>query len=93
MENPVPVIAAELTVTDAVPDEVSVSVNDLVVASVTLPKARVVALSVSCDVVATPVPLSATVEVAPEVALLLMETCPVTAPDVVGAKVTGRVNV
>jgi hypothetical protein len=90
--NPVPVITAELTVTGA-PEAVRVTDIALVVASVTLPKARVVALNASCDEAATPVPASATVEVAPEVALLLMESCPVTAPAVVGAKVTGRVTV
>ena len=46
-ENPVPEIAAEFTVTAAVPDEVSVTASDLVVASVTLPKASVVALNVN----------------------------------------------
>src|SRR5271170_8500073 len=46
--KPAPVIAAELTVTGVVPDDVSV--NDCVVAvfTVTLPKLRVVALTVSC---------------------------------------------
>jgi hypothetical protein len=87
--NPVPVIAAELTVTAAVPEEVSVTANDFVAASLTLPKASVVALRVSCDVVATPIPVSAIVEVVPEAALLVIVILPVTAPAVLGANVTG----
>jgi hypothetical protein len=49
--KPVPVIAVELTVTGDVP--VEVSVNDCVVAvfSVTLPKLRLVALTVTCGAV------------------------------------------
>jgi hypothetical protein len=91
MENALPEIAAELIVTAAVPEEVSVSDSDLVDASATLPKASVVALIVSCEeVAAAPVPVRVTVEVAPVVALLLMVILPVAAPAVVGANVTGR---
>ena len=49
--KPVPVIAAELTVTGDVP--VEVNVNDCVVAvfTVTLPKLKLVALTVTCGAV------------------------------------------
>jgi hypothetical protein len=51
MEKPAPVIEAELTVTADVPDDVSVT--DCVAAkfTATLPKLRLVALTVSCGVV------------------------------------------
>jgi hypothetical protein len=64
--KPVPVIAAELTVTGEVP--VEVSVNDCVVAVfiVTLPKLRLAALIVNCGLgVAALVPLRATTAVEP----------------------------
>jgi hypothetical protein len=60
------VIAAELTVTGAVP--VDVSVNDCVVAvfTVTLPKLKVAALTVSCGLgTAVLVPLRVTCAVEP----------------------------
>jgi hypothetical protein len=46
--NPAPVIAAELTVTGAVPVDVSVSDCVVAVFTVTLPKLKVAALTVSC---------------------------------------------
>jgi hypothetical protein len=71
--KPVPVIAAELTVTGAVP--VDVSVNDWVVAvfTVTLPKLKVAALIVNCGLgAAVLVPLKATAAVPPLDELLLI---------------------
>ena len=69
--KPVPDIAAELTVTAEVPVEVSTSDIALAVFTVTLPKARLVVLTVNCGfVAAVPVPLSATVAVLPLVELL-----------------------
>ena len=64
--KPVPVIAAELTVTGAVP--VDVSVNDCVVAvfTVTLPKLKVAVLTVNCGLgAAALVPLRVTCAVEP----------------------------
>ena len=53
--------------------------------SVTLPKARLAALTVNCGfAAAAPVPLSATVVVLPVVELLLMVNWPETAPVAVG---------
>ena len=92
-ENPVPVMVAPLTLTGTFPDEVSVTSNDLVVASVTLPKANVEALGVNCDVAATPVPESATLEVAFTAESLTIVSLPLTGPAVFGAKMTGRESV
>ena len=50
MAKPVPCSRTELTVNAEVPDEVRVSVFVEVVLTVMLPKASVVALSVSCGV-------------------------------------------
>ena len=64
--KPVPVIAAELTVTGAVP--VDVRVNDCVVAvfTVTLPKLKVAVLTVNCGLgAAALVPLRVTCAVDP----------------------------
>jgi hypothetical protein len=64
--KPVPVIAAELTVTGAVP--VEVSVNDCIVAvfTVTLPKLKVAVLTVNCGLgAAALVPLRVTCAVEP----------------------------
>ena len=72
-ENPVPLIAAALIVTAEVPEDVSVSERALVLPSVTLPKLRLVVLSVSFGAtVAVPVPERATTVVAPVVELLLI---------------------
>jgi hypothetical protein len=69
--KPMPVILAELTVTAEVPVELSTSDIALAVFTVTLPKARLVGLTVNCGLVAAaPVPLSATVAVLPVVELL-----------------------
>jgi hypothetical protein len=90
----VPEIAAELTVTTDVPEEVSVNVIDFAVFIVSLPKLRLEALSVSCGLDAVvPVPLKATAAVPPVVELLLMVSCPVTAPAAVGSNWTRSANV
>jgi hypothetical protein len=87
------VAAAEFIVRAEVPDEVNVTDRDLVVPSVTLPKLNAVALSVSFGVVATPVPVSVTVEVTPVVELLTTVSLPLIAPAVLGAKVIGMASV
>lgn len=80
-----PLIAAELTVTGVVP--VDVRVNDCVVAvfNVTLPKLRLVALTVNCGFAAVPVPLNATAVVLPVAELLLIVRLPVSDPLAIGA--------
>jgi hypothetical protein len=83
--KPVPVIAAEFTVTGEVP--VDVSVNDCVVAvfTVTLPKLKVAALIVNCGLgSAVLVPLKATTTALPVDELLLIVICPLAAPAAVG---------
>src|SRR5882757_510055 len=92
MVKPAPVIDAEFTVTGDVP--VDVNVNDCVVElfTVTLPKLRLVALTVNCGLAAVvPVPLTATATVLPVDELLLIESCPVAAPIAVGPNCTWRV--
>lgn len=93
VENPVPVIVTELTVTAAVPDAVTVSESAFDVPLVMLPKANVVALRDNCEVVDVPVPVSATIEVAPTLELLMTVNWPLTAPVVFGANVTGITSV
>ena len=64
--KPVPVSAAELMVTGAVPVEVSVTGNVDAVFTVTLPNARLAGLMVNCGLgttVAAPVPLRLTTAV------------------------------
>ena len=73
--KPAPVIVAELTVTGAVP--VDVSVRDCVVAvfTVTLPKLRLAALTVNCGLGdAVPMPSKETRIVPPVVELLSIVT-------------------
>jgi hypothetical protein len=71
MVKPVPEMLAELTVTAEVPLDVNVSAIALAVFTVTLPKARLLGLTVNCGLVAAvPVPLKATVAVLPLVELL-----------------------
>jgi hypothetical protein len=82
--KPAPVIEAALIVTADVPDDVSVTDSFVEVFTVTLPKLRLVALTVNCGFAATPVPLKATVAVLPLVELLLIVSCPVAAPAAVG---------
>ena len=86
MENPVPASVAELTVTGAVPEEVSVSVWVEVEFSTTLPNAIVPVLMVNRGEV--PVPLRATVDVPPLEELLEMVMVPLAAPAVVGLNFT-----
>lgn len=86
IENPVPASVAELTVTAVVPEEVSVSVLVEAVSRFTLPKAREVALTVSCG--ATPVPVRPTVLVPPTDALLEKVILPLSMPAEVGSKLT-----
>ena len=93
IENPDPVTASDLIVTAAVPDEVRVTESDLDVPSVMLPNGRLVALRINCGVAAVPVPVRATVEVGFVVDVLTTVSLPVTAPAVVGAKVTGTTSV
>jgi hypothetical protein len=83
--KPVLVIAAELTVTGAVPFEVNV--NDCVVdvLIVTLPKLRLAALIVNCGLGAVVlVPLRATTAVEPVDESLLIVICPLAAPVTAG---------
>ena len=71
--KPAPVMAAEFTVSAEVPEDVSVTDSVDAVFTVTLPKARLAALTVSCGfAAAAPVPLSATATVLPVVELLLI---------------------
>ena len=74
----------DLIVTAAVPVEVTVTVFVDAVLSVTFPKARLVGLTANAAVVAMPVPLRLTVDVAAAVALLVMPKSPVVAPAAVG---------
>jgi hypothetical protein len=83
------VIAAEFTVTADVPEEVSVNDSVFAVFTVSLPKLKLDALNVNCGLAAAaPVPLRATWAVAPVVELLLIVSCPVTAPVAVGSNCT-----
>jgi len=73
MEKPVPLMAAELTVTGEDPVEVKVTDWVVDVFTVTLPKLKLAALSVNCGLgAAVPVPLNATVAVLPVDESLLM---------------------
>jgi hypothetical protein len=73
--KPAPVIAAEFTVTGAVPVEVSVSDCVVAVFTVTLPKLRVAALTVNCGLgAAVLVPLRVTCAVEPVDESLLIVT-------------------
>ena len=83
--KPAPVMAAELTVTGAVPVEVSVNDCAVAVFTVTLPKLRLAALIVNCGLgAAVLVPLKATTAVLPLDELLLIVICPLAAPVAVG---------
>lgn len=84
--KPVPESVAELTVTAAVPEAVSVSVWDDVVFTGTLPNAKVLELTVNCDEM--PVPLKVTFAVLPLEELLEIATVPLAAPATVGLKLT-----
>ena len=90
--KPAPAIVTVFTVTGVVPDEVSVNVSVVAVFNATLPKPRLVALTVNWGFAAVPVPLRATTTVLPVVELLLIVSCPVKAPAVVGLNCTCNVN-
>ena len=83
--KPVPLIEAEFTVTAEVPVEVRVTEPVAAVLVATLPKARVVALTLSCGLAAAPKPLRDTTVELPVVELLPMVSVPVADPDAVGA--------
>jgi len=75
-----------------VPDDVSVTDCFVEVFTVTLPKLRLVVLTVNCGFAATPVPLKATAAVLPLVELLLIVNCPVAAPAAVGRNCSCKVT-
>jgi hypothetical protein len=87
------VIAAEFTVTEDVP--VDVSVNDCIVAvfTVTFPKLRLAALTVNWGLgAAVLVPLRATTVVEPVDELLVIVICPLAAPVAIGRNCTCNVT-
>ena len=80
---------AEFTVTGDVPVEVSVKDCVVDVFTVTLPKLRLVALTVNCGLgAAMPVPPRVTEVVLPLVELLLIVICPLADPVAVGSNCT-----
>jgi hypothetical protein len=90
--KPAPVIEAALMVTGDVPDDVNVTDCLVEVFTGTLPKLRLVVLTVNCGFAATPVPLKATVAVLPLFELLLIMSCPVAAPATVGRNCSCKVT-
>lgn len=91
-EKPAPEIVAELIVSGAVPEEVSVSdcVDDAF--TVTFPKLKLVALTVSCGLVATaPVPVNVMTVELPDEELLLIVNWPLALPVAVGRNCTCNV--
>ncbi len=84
--NPVPARVAEFTVTDAVPEEVSVTVLMEFEPSATFPNAKVLTLRDNCREV--PLPLRATVAVLPLAELLEIVRLPLARPVTVGVNVT-----
>src|SRR3984957_700099 len=92
--NPLPVIAAELTVTADVPDEVIVTESVLFEPTATLPKLSEVGLIVHCGFfVFVPLPLRLTAAVWCLTASLLIVSVPADALAVVGANFTLSVSV
>jgi hypothetical protein len=92
MVKPVPVTAAEPTVTAEVPVDVNVNVNVVVVFTITLPKFRLFELNVNCGLgAAVPVAIKATTAGVPVDELLLTVSCPLTLPIAVGANWTCNV--
>jgi hypothetical protein len=90
--KPAPEIVAEFTVTGDVPVDVNVSDCVVDVLTVTLPKLRLAALTVSCGLgAAVPVPPSATVAVPPVDELSLIVICPLAGPVAVGRNCTCNV--
>jgi hypothetical protein len=93
IENPVPLITAEFTVTGDVPVEVRVSDCVVAVFTVTLPKLSVAALNVNWGLgAAVLVPLRITVDVLPVEELLLIVNWPFAVPVVVGSNCTCSVR-
>ena len=91
--KPVPVNAAELMVTGAVPVEVNVTGCVDAVFSVTLPNIRLTALSVNCGLAAAvPVPPRLTTAVLLVDESLWIVNCPDAAPVVVGSNCTFNVT-
>ena len=72
MVNPAPVMAAELTVTGVVPDDVRVKDCVAAVFTVTFPKLTLPELIVNCGFAAVPVPLRVTEAMLPVVESLLI---------------------
>jgi hypothetical protein len=92
--KPVPVIAAELTVTGAVPVDVSVSDCVVAVFTVTLPKLKLPALTVNCGLgAAILVPPRVTCAVEPVDESLVIVICPLADPVAVGKNCTCSVTV
>jgi len=87
-ENPVPEIETAETATGPVPVFVSITVNDEVVLTCTLPKFSLGGVAVSGPRI-VPVPLSGMERFGSD-ALLLTDIEPLAAPDTVGANVTIR---
>lgn len=91
--KPLPATVSELIVNAAVPDEVNVNVLVETVFTVTLPKLRELALSVTAGAaVVVPVPISKTVAVLPVEESLEIVIAPVTVPTAAGSKVTFKVS-
>ena len=93
--KPVPVNAAELMVTAAVPLELSVTGSVVGVFNATLPNARLAGLMVNCGfgtTVAVPVPLKLTTAVLLVDESLWIVNCPEAAPVAVGSNCTFRVT-
>jgi hypothetical protein len=86
-----PVIATESTVTGVVPTDARITVCIVGVLTATLPKPRLVVLTVNCGFAAVPVPPRTITVVPPVVELLVKETCPLTVPVTDGAKTTCKV--
>jgi uncharacterized lipoprotein YbaY len=87
--KPVPLRAAALIVTGAVPDEVSVTGSVALEFTATLPNDSELVLTVTCGVVAAvPVPPSWIFMVAPVVESLVRVNCPDAAPVAVGLNCT-----
>lgn len=83
--KPVPLIDTAFTVTGEVPVELNVSVCVVEVFTVTLPKLRLAVLTDNCGLgAAVLVPLSVTTAVPPVEELLLIVSCPLAEPAVVG---------
>jgi hypothetical protein len=92
--KPVPLMAAELIVTGAVPLDVSVTDCVEEVPTVTLPKLKLARLTVKVGVVAAvPVPLRLTAAVASVDELLVMVSLPETAAALAGLNCTVRLSV